>query len=308
MGSQRSSNNSPQRRAKKSGAKKARSAKSGSAKGRTAKKKASPKKASAKKASPKKSSQKKGGAKRAPKKRDSKKPSSPGRLKRVLKWGAWAVLIAVALFVFASVGGVATYRFVNPPVTPLMLLRSWTAEDDGAIHKQWRDFEAISPHLAVAVLAGEDQRFFEHNGFDFVEIENAVEAYRQGHGLRGASTITQQVAKNVFLLPTRSLARKAVEAYFALLVEAFWSKERILEVYLNVAELGNGIYGAEAASRHWYGKPASELTRKEAASIAAILPNPLERSPTEPAASVARRRDWILAQMHNLGGTRFLDR
>ena len=149
--------------------------------------------------------------------------------------------------------------------------------------------EKISPNLAKAVVASEDSRFYTHKGFDWVEIKNAVDAHQKGKKLRGASTISQQTAKNVFLLPGRSWVRKGLEAYFTCLIEWIWGKERILEVYLNVAEMGRGIYGAEAAAEHLFTTRASKLTRKQAALIAACLPNPLQRTANKPTPYLLKR-------------------
>ena len=157
--------------------------------------------------------------------------------------------------------------------------------------------EKISPNLAKAVVASEDSRFYTHKGFDWVEIKNAVDAHQKGKKLRGASTISQQTAKNVFLLPGRSWVRKGLEAYFTCLIEWIWGKERILEVYLNVAEMGRGIYGAEAAAEHLFTTRASKLTRKQAALIAACLPSPLQRKANKPTPYLLKRASDIQRYM-----------
>jgi len=188
-----------------------------------------------------------------------------------------------------------------------MVLRYLQSEsEDAVIDKVWRNYDTISPNLALAVVAGEDQRFYEHWGFDFKELKKAVEGRSSGKRMRGASTLSQQVAKNVFLWPSRSWVRKGLEAYFTLLLELFWSKQRTLEIYLNVAEMGEGIYGAESAARAYFHKPASALTPEEAALIAGALPNPRGRNPAAPSRLLLGRRDWILQQMHNLGGVSYL--
>lgn len=161
----------------------------------------------------------------------------------------------------------------------------------------WVDLEDISPKLQLAVVCSEDQNYLKHYGFDFGAIEKAMKANEQGKKLRGASTISQQTAKNVFLWPGRSYIRKAFEVYFTLLIEVFWSKERIMEVYLNSIEMGNGIYGAEAAAQHWFKKPAKKLTRDESAAISSILPNPLKYVANPPGPYISRRKDWIKKQM-----------
>lgn len=176
------------------------------------------------------------------------------------------------------------------------------------ILKTWKDYDSISENMALAVVASEDQKFFEHHGFDFNAIRGAAINNISDDRIKGASTITQQVAKNVFLWPKRSWLRKGAEAYFTVLIETFWSKKRILEVYLNVVELGNGIYGAEMASRTYFGKPASKLTMEEAALLAAILPSPRRMSPINPSSYVNGRRQWIREQMDNIGNPNGLTR
>jgi monofunctional biosynthetic peptidoglycan transglycosylase len=201
---------------------------------------------------------------------------------------------------------VILFKFVNPPVTPLMLIRmvEQTAGGQPAIlKKKWVSLGQISPNLQLAVVASEDNKFPAHWGFDFEAIDKARDfnESKQGRRIRGASTISQQTAKNVFLWPQRSWLRKGLETYFTILIEAVWGKRRIMEVYLNVIEMGNGIYGAEAASRAYFGKSASKLSRTEAASLAAILPNPLKWNPAAPTSYLINRREWILWNMGNIG-------
>lgn len=224
-------------------------------------------------------------------------PRSRGRrvARLALKYGALASLV----FVIASGCWILLYRFVNPPVTPLMVLRHFQEEED--LRKRWRGLEAISPDLVLAVVAAEDQRFFEHRGFDFEQIQAAIDEKLRGGRLRGGSTISQQVAKNVFLWPGRSWIRKGLEAWFTAGIELCWGKERILEVYLNVAEMGKGIYGAEAAAQAYYQKSALELSLNESAILATVLPDPRDRSPLSPTSAMRERQDWILRQMRNLG-------
>lgn len=199
------------------------------------------------------------------------------------------------------------YRFVNPAVTPLMAIRYFeTKAPDRSIRKTWKDYEDISENLALAVIAAEDQKFFEHKGFDVESILEAIERNRKEESPRGASTISQQVSKNVFLWPSKTWLRKGLESYFTFLVELVWGKKRILEVYLNVAEMGDGIYGAEAASQAYFRKSAKNLTKSEAALIAAVLPNPRAMSPAKPSAYVYERQRWILKQMSNLGSIELL--
>lgn len=199
-------------------------------------------------------------------------------------------------FIAISLAWVAILRWVPVWFTPLMVSRSIEYRDDETFrtHKKWRSYENISPELAKAVIASEDNLFATHNGFDWKEMEKAVKDHlEKGKKLRGASTISQQTAKNVFLLPSHSFTRKAFEAWFTLLIELIWGKERILEVYLNVAEMGKGIYGAEAAAREIFGKSASGLTRNESSLIAACLPNPISRNAGKPSAYVSKRAGQI---------------
>ncbi len=218
-------------------------------------------------------------------------------------WKAAAAFIGLSIFV------VALYRFVPVYVTPLMVIRCVEQFLEGKklqLQHTWVAIEAISPHLVLAVVCSEDQNFKNHFGFDLPAIERSFEAFRQGtKKLRGASTISQQTAKNVFLLPYRSWVRKGFEVYFTLLIEALWSKERILEVYLNSIEMGDGVYGAEAAARHYFKTNAHSLTRTQAAAIAAVLPNPLKYNANPPDAYIKRRIHWIIGQMHRAGTIRF---
>jgi monofunctional glycosyltransferase len=203
--------------------------------------------------------------------------------------------IAAGVFLAGSVLLVALYRVLPPPATPLMLIRA--AEGNG-IAKEWRPLAQISPHLVRAVIASEDAKFCEHHGFDWDAIREAWRRYRRGEGkLRGASTISMQTAKNVFLWPGRDWLRKGFEAYFTVLIELAWGKERIIETYLNVVEWGPGIYGAEAAAQYHFHKPASALTADEAAHLAAVLPDPLKWSASRPDRYVAGRAAFIRAQM-----------
>jgi monofunctional biosynthetic peptidoglycan transglycosylase len=211
----------------------------------------------------------------------------PRLLLRLVLRVAVVVLLAIA-------AGVALYRFVAPPATPLMLLRA--AEGEG-MHHRWVAIDAVSPNLLRAVVASEDARFCIHHGFDWVEIGHALRALRAEHRLRGASTISQQTAKNLFLLPVRSYLRKLVEAYATVLLELMWSKTRILETYLNIVEWGPGIFGAEAAAQASFHRHASELTRRQAALLAAILPNPRRWSAARPSAHVEERARTIEARM-----------
>ena len=214
---------------------------------------------------------------------------------------AWLLLTAVPVLVL---------RWLHPLTSAFML----EAAAEAALGNQrgyrtdyrWVSLEHISPNAAIAVIASEDQTFPYHAGFDFDSIREAVRASERGKRLRGASTISQQVAKNLFLWPGHSFVRKAFEAYFTVLIETLWPKERILEMYLNVAQFGDGIYGVQAAAERFWRKPARGLSSAEAALLAAVLPNPLRLHAERPSAYVLERRDWILGQMRELGGAGYL--
>lgn len=184
-------------------------------------------------------------------------------------------------------------RVVPPPITPLMVIRH---VQGFGLDKDWRDLDDISPHLRRAVIAAEDGKFCSHWGFDWDAIDNAIDRYEDGGPVLGASTISMQTAKNLYLWPGRNFLRKGAEAYLTLYLEALWPKRRILETYLNIVEFGPGLYGAEAASRHYFGKSAAALSAREAALLAAVLPAPLDRSPAHPTAYVARRGALIDAR------------
>jgi monofunctional glycosyltransferase len=226
---------------------------------------------------------------------------------RLLRGFLWLVLACVA----ASVLAVAALRWINPPFTAFMAeaqIAAWTSRDSNYVSRHsWVDLDQISPNLPLAVVASEDQKFPEHWGFDVAAIEKAYALNQHSHKVRGASTISQQVAKNLFLWSGRSYFRKGLEAYFTLLIEGLWPKRRILEVYLNIAEFGYGTYGAEAASQRFFRKPATRLTRGDAAALAAVLPNPERLSAAAPSRYVQQRREWILGQMQALGGPEMLD-
>ncbi len=211
--------------------------------------------------------------------------------RRVAGWALLAVLAGPALIILA-------YRFVPPPVTPLMVIRALEGEE---IDYRWTPLENISPHLAHAVIAAEDNRFCEHWGFDLGEVLEIFDQWREGERPRGASTITMQTAKNILLWPDRQVVRKLIEAWLTPQLELLWSKRRILEVYLNVAELGPGIYGAEAAAQRHFGKPAAALTAREAALLAAILPSPRSASPAQPTAYLNARVPVISRRIAQLG-------
>jgi monofunctional biosynthetic peptidoglycan transglycosylase len=219
-------------------------------------------------------------------------------LRRIAKWTALAVLALIVLTALP----VVVMRWLDPPTSAFML-RAQTA-----VRYQWVDMRRISPHAAVAVIAAEDQQFPFHDGFDLKSIREAVRENASRRRPRGASTITQQVAKNLFLWNGASYVRKGLEAWFTVLIEALWPKQRILEVYLNIAEFGRGVYGVETASRQFFRKPAASLTQYEAATLAAVLPNPRRMRADRPSPYVAERRDWIMSQMRGLGGRAYLER
>lgn len=203
-------------------------------------------------------------------------------------------------FLGLSILSVVIFKFVPVPFTPLMLSRTIDhvmAGEPMKLSHDWEPIENISKNLQKAVIASEDGNFLDHNGFDFEAIQKAFESNQKGKKLKGGSTITQQVAKNVFLWQGRSYIRKGFEAYFTVLIEAIWSKERIMEVYLNSIEMGNDVYGAEAAAQHWYGKTAANLNAREAAGIAAILPNPRKFKAKNSSSYIERRKGRIVKIM-----------
>lgn len=239
--------------------------------------------------------------------------SSTKKNRRLHRSGFWRLFfyilkLVVILFFGLSILWVIIYRFVPPPVTLLMIERGFERKSDGKgwkIDKKWVDFDQIADVMKRAAVAGEDQTFLENHGFDFKAMEKAIDKNAHSHKLIGGSTISQQTAKNVFLWPGRSYIRKGFEAYFTILEEIFWSKKRIMEVYLNEIEMGDGIYGVEAASEYYYHKHASQLTAREAAGIASIFPDPLKWSPTNPNERVQHRQHFILRNMRRLGALDF---
>ena len=220
-------------------------------------------------------------------------------LKKLQKFLRWIVL----LFFGSTILSVFLLRWCPVYVTPLMFIRCgqqvWRGEKI-RLHHHWVPMAEMAEPLPLAVMASEDQRFLEHHGFDFGEIGKAVEDYRRGKRQRGASTISQQTAKNVFLWPGHSWLRKGLEVYFTGLIELIWGKQRIMEVYLNSIEMGDGIYGAEAVSQLHFGYPARDLTRANCALVAATLPNPLKYSSEHPSAYMLKRQTWIMRQMRYL--------
>jgi monofunctional biosynthetic peptidoglycan transglycosylase len=233
----------------------------------------------------------------------------PGRrwLRRLLLLPLWLLLFTVLQ--------VVALRFVDPPFSAFMAIRqveAWTQDDGGfRLAHDWRDLDAMAPSLPVALIAAEDQNFARHSGFDLDAIERARERNERGGRLRGGSTISQQTAKNVFLWQGSSRpsrwARKGVETWYTLLIELLWPKRRILEVYANVAEFGDGIYGAQAASRSFFGRDAAALSARQSARLAAVLPSPRRYSATRPGPYVQRRTQAIERNMRQIGGASYLE-
>ncbi len=221
--------------------------------------------------------------------------------KKVL-FGIW---IVIKWFLIASIFVIILFRFIPIPFTPLMLQRcveQWANDKPLKLKKDWVGADQLPNHLQLAVVCAEDQTFLNHMGFDVEAIEKAIKHNKRGKKVRGASTISQQTAKNVFLLPSRTWLRKGLEVYFTFLIELFWSKERILTVYLNIVEFGDGVYGAEAASQNFFNKPAEKLTASQSALLAAVLPSPLRYNAKKPGPYVRKRQQWISRQMNNWDG------
>jgi len=209
----------------------------------------------------------------------------------------------IIYFFVISIVSVIVFRFVPIFVTPLMLIRTVqqiAAGESPRMAKTWVLLDNMSSAMPLAVVASEDQQFFEHHGFDVASIKKAFSNNKKSKRVKGASTISQQTAKNVFLWPARSWIRKGFEVYFTFLIEVFWSKERILEVYLNVIEMGNGVYGTEAAAKIFFNTSAQRLSSSQAALIAATLPNPRKYNATKPSGFILARQAWIMRQMNNI--------
>ena len=219
---------------------------------------------------------------------------------KVWKFLKWAIIA----FFGTSILAVVIYRWLPVPCSPLMFIRcgqQLKAGESLKLKHQWVPLDSISKDLPLAVWSSEDQNFLTHNGFDFDQIKVAVQDKMEGKRERGASTISQQTAKNVFLWPSHSWVRKGLEVYFTVLIETIWSKQRIMEVYLNTIEMGDGIYGAEAVALEHFGCRAKELTRNQCAMIAVSLPNPIRMNSASPSAYMYRRQSWVLRQMRYLG-------
>jgi len=228
-------------------------------------------------------------------------------LARVLRITGWLLL---GWFVL-TITIVALLRWVNPPTSAFILRERIVAaasKPGYAVRQRWVDAAAISPHIKVAVIASEDQTFPEHFGCYFRSIDKALDEQERGRRVRGASTISQQVAKNLFLWPGKSWIRKGFEVYFTVLIETLWPKQRILEVYLNIAEFGKGVFGVGIASESYFRKPAARLNQYDAALLASVLPNPKRLRANAPSNYVRARQQWILGQMQGLGGTSMLQK
>ena len=218
------------------------------------------------------------------------------KLQLFLRW-------IVLLFFGSTILAVLIYKWCPVYVTPLMIIRCAQQVSHGEklrLKHHWVPLDSMSIYMPVAVMASEDQRFLDHNGFDFIEINKTLEERRSGKRFRGGSTISQQTAKNVFLWPKASWVRKGLEAYFTVLIELIWGKERIMEVYLNSVEMGDGIYGAEAVAQQHFGRRAITLTRPNCALIAATLPNPLKFCSKEPSSYMLKRQTAIMTQMRHI--------
>lgn len=229
-----------------------------------------------------------------------------GLARRLLR----GLFLAVATWVSLTVAAVVAFRWIDPPFTAFMVESRvgalFSSEPGYEFRHEWRDWDQISKQAALAVIASEDQRFPDHNGFDFKQIDKALEAREHGRRARGASTISQQVAKNLFLWSGRSWVRKGLEAGITVLIEALWSKQRILEVYLNIVEFGRGTYGVQAASQRFFHADARRITTSQAALLAAVLPAPKRFRVDAPSRYVRSRQAWIIRQMVALGGTSYL--
>ena len=231
-------------------------------------------------------------------------------LKSLLKNLPGVILKTFIGFLFFSAFSVLLMRWINPITSSIMIQRKISAvltfKDKQIIAYEWFRYDDISKQMALAVVAAEDQNFPTHFGFDIQQIQKAIKQHERGRRLRGASTITQQVAKNLFLWEGRSFIRKGLEAYFTVLIELLWSKERILEVYLNIVEMGDMIFGVGAASQIYFKKTPDKLSTGQAALLAATIPNPIRFSAKHPSSYILRRQNWILDQMSSLGGVDYI--
>lgn len=235
-----------------------------------------------------------------------------GRMKpRGRRWLRWLWKTPLLLMLL-SVLQVLLFRFIDPPVSAFMVARQFQAWGDGdwgfRIAQDWRDLDRIASSLPLAIIASEDQNFADHHGFDFKAIQKARKHNARGRKLRGASTISQQLARNLFLWSGRSWVRKGLEAWYTVLIESLWPKRRIVEVYANVAEFGDGVYGAQSAARAFFGKDAARLSAPESARLAAVLPSPKRYNARNPGPYVQRRTSAIQRQMRQIGGVAYLEK
>jgi monofunctional biosynthetic peptidoglycan transglycosylase len=239
-------------------------------------------------------------------KKTSSKKVSFGR--RILNFFKWILKFAIFFFV-STVLLVFAMRWINPVTSSIMIQRQISALFEGEfelVKYHWVDYDDVSKFMPIAIVAAEDQNFPKHFGFDFKQIEKALKENKRGRRVRGASTITQQVAKNLFLWEGKSFFRKGIEAYFTLLIELLWDKQRIIEVHMNIAEMGDKIFGVGTASVAYFKKPAAGLNIRQAALLAAILPNPKKYSAVKPSGYVRGRQNWIVRQINSLGGVNYL--
>lgn len=235
----------------------------------------------------------------------AKKISFKQKLFKIFRW----ILKFAIVFFISTILLVFSMRWINPVTSSIMIQRQISALLSGdfeLIKYHWVSYDDVSKYMPIAIVAAEDQNFPNHFGFDFKQIEKALKENKRGRRVRGASTITQQVAKNLFLWEGKSFVRKGIEAYFTLLIELLWDKQRILEVHMNIAEMGDKIFGVGIASIAYLKKPASKLTIAQAALLAAILPNPLKYSAVKPTGYVRGRQNWIIRQINSLGGPDYL--
>ncbi len=239
------------------------------------------------------------------KKTSTKKISFGRRISNFFKW----ILKLAILFFVISVLLVFAMRWINPITSSIMIQRQIAGLLDGEfelVKYHWVSYDDVSKYMPIAIVAAEDQNFPNHFGFDFKQIEKALKENKRGRRIRGASTITQQVAKNLFLWEGKSFVRKGIEAYFTLLIELLWDKERILEVHMNIAEMGDKIFGVGTASVAYFKIPAAKLSIRQAALLAAVLPNPKKYSAVKPTGYVRGRQNWIVRQINSLGGPEYL--
>lgn len=239
------------------------------------------------------------------KKSTTNKKSFKQRILNIFKW----ILKFSIFFFILTVLIVFAMRWINPVTSSIMIQRQVSSFLNGnfdLVKYRWVNYDDVSKYLPIAFVAAEDQNFPNHFGFDFKQIEKAIKQNKRGKRLRGASTITQQVAKNLFLWEGKSFIRKGIEAYFTILIELLWDKKRILEVHINIAELGEDIFGVGIASLIYFNKPPSKLTLSQAALLAAVLPNPIRYSVLKPSGYVRGRQTWIIRQINSLGGPEYL--